>query len=457
MTRQPPGPKDALLGATLARRFRSEPLEFITEVSRTYGDVAYLRMGPLKAYFINHPQLIREVLVTRNKSFRRPRWMTAGLAKIDGNGLVLSEGDFWLRQRRLVQPAFQSKRFQGYADAMVRSTRAMLDRWTANEPFDIADEMTHLTLDIIGATLFGVELGDRAAQLGEAVRTISQTFVEEAGNPFQLPDWVPTARNRRKRAAIRTLDDLIRGVIRERRASGEDRGDLLSMLLLAVDHEGDGRGMTDEQARDEAMTMFNAGHDSTAAALAWTWYLIARHPEVESRLVAEIDRVLGDRPATYADVAQLAFTEMVVKESLRLYPPTWAMFPREAIEPMELGGYTIPRGGWIYTFQWVTHRDGRFFADPTRFDPDRFAPGRAEQIPQYAYFPFGGGPRGCIGNVFATMETILIVATVLQKFRIRLAPGQGEAEPEPLISIRPKGGLRVTLDRRTEPALAGRP
>ncbi|MGD9723242.1 MAG: cytochrome P450 [Pirellulales bacterium] len=456
MASYPPGPTGGFFGINLARRFRNDPLGFITEVGRTYGDLAYFRMGPVRAYFVNSPPLIREVLVTRNKSFRRPKWITGPLSKIDGNGLVLSDGDFWLRQRRLVQPAFNTRRFDGYAQVTVESTQRMLDRWRGGMQFDLADEMTHLTLDIIARTLFGVDLGPQAAELGEAVRVISQTFVRETANPIQVPDWLPTAGKRRKRWAIKTLDTMIRGVIRERRASRADRGDLLSMLLLAVDEEGDGRGMNDEQARDEAVTLFNAGHDTTAAALAWIWYLVARHPEVEQRLVEEVDAVLGGRAGTYSDVARLPYTEMVVKESLRINPPTWSLVPREAVQPVELGGYTIPGGSWVYTFPWMTQRDPRFFPEPEKFDPERFSPGRVESIPQYAYFPFGAGPRVCIGNTFATMEMILILASVLQKFRVRLAPGQGEAEPEPLIAIRPKGGLRVSLEARTKPAYAGR-
>jgi cytochrome P450 len=414
-------------------------------------------MGPLQAYFVNHPSLVREVLSTKHKSFRRPAWLSRPLVKVDGLGLVTSEGDLWQRQRRLVKPAFAVKRFEGYAQATVEHTGRMLDRWSGTGSLDVAHEMTQLTLDIIAKTLFGVELEGKAARLGEAVRVISETFVAEAGNPFQLPDWLPLPAKRRHKWAIRTLDELIRSVIRERRASREDRGDLLSMLLLAVDDEGDGRGMSDEQARDEAMTMFNAGHDSTAAGLAWIWYLVAKHPEVESRLIEEVDTVLGTRAATLADVPRLAYTDIVIKETLRLYPPTWTLFAREAIAEVEIGGYPIPKGAWLYTFPFVTQRDSRFFANPLVFDPDRFSPARIDEIPQFAYFPFGGGPRACIGSAFATMEMTLIVATVLQRYRLRLAAGQGEVELEPLISLRPKGGLRVAVARRNEPALAAKP
>jgi cytochrome P450 len=454
MRHDPPGPKNPLFGLTLASRFRARPLDFITELGRTYGDLAYFRAGPIRFYVVNSPQLIREVLVTKHKSFRRPKYVIGPLSKIDGNGLVLSEGDFWLRQRRLVQPAFATKRFDAYGRVTVEYTQRMLDRWSAGMALDVADAMTELTLHIIAKTLFGVELEGQAARLGEAVRIVSQAVFAESGYPVHLPDWLPMASKRRRRWAIRTLDELVWKIIHERRASGEDRGDLLSTLLLAVDEEGDGGGMTDLQARDEAMTLFNAGHDSTAAALTWIWYLVAAHPDVETRLTEEVDRVLGGRTAQYADVARLPYAEMVVKEAMRLYPPTWALLPREVVSGVELAGYAIPKRSWLYIFPYLTHRDGRFFENPEKFDPERFAPGRLDTIPQYAYIPFGGGPRVCIGNTFATMEMILIMGTVLQKFHLKLAPDQPEVEPEPLVSMRPKGGLRVALSRRSEPAYA---
>ncbi|REK19120.1 MAG: cytochrome P450 [Planctomycetota bacterium] len=454
MSARPRGPKDALLGLGLAREFRARPLQLATHLARTYGDLVYFRMGPLRAYLVNEPELIHEVLSTRHKHFRRPEFVAGPLRAIDGNGLVLSEGDYWRRQRRLVQPAFATGRFEAYAQVTVEYTRRMLDGWQSGQSIDAAEAMTRLTLEIIAKTLFGVEVEGQTERLGEAVRIVSETVVREAGYPWHLPDWLPLASKRRKRWAIRTLDDMAWRVLRQRRASGGDRGDLLSMLLLAVDNDGDGRGMTDQQARDEAITLFNAGHDSTAAALAWTWYLVARHPEIEARLIDEADAVLSGRAATYGDVARLPYAEMVVKESMRLYPPTWMLFPREVVSSVELGGYTIPPRAWIYIFPWVTHRDARFFPDPDAFDPERFAPTRIDEIPPFAYIPFGGGPRACIGAGFATMEMVLILATVLQRFRLRLAADQGVVEPEPLISIRPKGGLRVSLEHRRQPAVA---
>jgi cytochrome P450 len=328
---------------------------------------------------------------------------------------------------------------------VVEYTRRMLDRWQPGATVDAAAEMTHLSLAVIARTLFDVELTGRAAELGAAVAVLSETFVRELSQPFLLPDWLPLPGKRRKRRAMRTLDGLIWDIIRQRRASGADRGDLLGMLLTAVDEEGDGRGMTDRQARDEALTLFNAGHDSSAAAMAWVWHLLARHPEAEARAAREAADVLGDRPATLADLPRLPYTDMVVKETLRLYPPAVALVAREALADVELGGYVVPRRSWVYLSPYVTQRDPRFFEDPERFDPERFAPGRAERIAPYAYFPFGGGPHVCIGNTFAMMEVTLVTATVLQRYRPAAPPGQGPVEPELHVAIRPRGGLRLTV------------
>jgi cytochrome P450 len=451
----PPGPKDPLLGIRLLRRFRSDPLNFVEQIARQYGDLAYLRFGPVRTYFVFHPQLVREVLVTRHKHFVRPEVLIGPLRQIDGNGLVLSEGEVWKRQRRLLQPAFSARRFDAYGRVTVDYTKRMLAGWNGGHSLDIADAMTQLTLEINAKLLFGAELAGRTRELGEAVHAVAEMVFAETGYPVHLPDWLPIASKRRKRWAIRTLHELVSEIIRERRASGEDRGDLLSMLLLAVDEEADGNGMTDQQARDEAITLFNAGHDSTAAALAWIWYLVARHPAVETRLVEEIDGVLSGNDPSYADMARLPYTEMVIKEAMRLYPPTWTLLPREVIEPLELGGYPIPRGAWLYMFPWATQRDPRWFPSPETFAPERFRPDRESELPPYAYFPFGGGPRVCIGGALAMMQLVLILATVLKSFRLKLAPGQGQVEPEPLISIRPRGGLQVSVTRRSESALAG--
>ena len=301
--------------------------------------------------------------------------------------------------------------------------------------------------------MFDAEMTGRAAQLGDAVADLSDIFVREISAVVSLPDWLPLPSKRRKRRALRLLDTMIRDIIRERRASGEDRGDLLSLLLLATDDEGDGLGMSDEQARDEAITAFNAGHDTTATALAWVWSLLATHADVQDRVSGEVREVLGGRPATFEDVARLEYTQRVIKESMRLYPPTWTLFAREACEDLTIGDWSIPKGSWVMMFPYVTHRDPRFFENPERFDPERFSDERAEQIPQYAYIPFGAGPHACIGASFATMEMTLIVATLIEQFQIELSARQGAIEPEPHVAMRPKGGLEVRLNRRKKAAM----
>jgi cytochrome P450 len=457
MNRLPPGPKDWLLGFGNVNRLRKDPLGFLLDMGRTYGDISRFRvpLPPFYIYLVNNSDLIRDVLVTRAKSFRKIAKATRVLRRIAGDGLLISEGELWLRQRRLVQPAFHASRLSRYAEVVVAHTRRMLDGWRSGALLNMPEEMRLLTLAIIAKALFDVELTGRAAQLSEVSRILTETTFREVVSLFTLPDWLPLPSKRRKRWALQMLEQLIGEIIRGRRASGEDKGDLLSMLLLAVDEEGDGRGMTDQQARDEAKSLFLAGHDTAAAALTWVWYAIARHPEVEARLRREVESVLGERPASIEDLPRLQYTGMVVKESLRLYPPIWDLTTREAVTSVELGGYELPKGSWIALAPYVTQRDPRFFPNPDQFDPERFAAGRVEQIPPYAYFPFGAGPHVCIGNTFAMMEMTLVVATILQQFRVALGPGQGEVVAAPDIMIRPKGGLRMTVSKRTALAMVG--
>jgi len=446
MPNNPPGPKDSWFGLGLARRFRREPLTFLPELARDFGDLVGFRMGPFRTYFAFHPDLVHEVLAGQAKCFRRWTWQTSVLRQWDGNGLVLSEGDFWRRQRRLVQPAFQPRRFAAYGAAMVAATQRLLDRWEeqAGKPVEIVQTMTGLTLEIIAKVLFDVDVSQDVRSLGEAVAILSDTAMHEMASPLRLPDFLPLPRKWRKRWAMRYLDQTIRRIIAQRRASGEDKGDLLSMLLLAADEEGDGKSMTDEQARDEAMVLFLAGHDTTAAALAWVGYLLARHPEVQQRLADEVRTVLAGREPSAADVAQLPYTEAVIKETLRLYPPAWIWFAREAMQDVELGGYTIPRDGIVYVTPWVTQRDPRWFPQPERFDPERFQAGRTDPLPPCAYFPFGAGPRLCVGNAFAMTEMVLVIACLSQRFHLSLAPNQGEPELSPLLALRPRGGVWLT-------------
>jgi cytochrome P450 len=426
-------------------------LGYYMHLAVTYGDSVYLRLGPYHNYLFFHPDQIREVLVTKARQFIKIPRARKIVARLDGDGLVFSEGDFWLRQRRLVQPAFHARRLEEYGRPMVDQTRALIQRWKVafgEQPvvtINFEQAVTELTLAIVVATLFGSEPAAEPAALGAAVATLSEIFMGETQSPALLPDWFPLPFKGRKRRAIRFLNDTVDRIIRARRASGGDHNDLLSMLLLAVDEEGDGRGMSDHQARHEAMTLFIAGHDTTAAGLTWIGYTLSTQPQVAERAAAEVDAALGGRLATYQDIPRLSYLNQVIKETLRLYPPAIGVFARQAVEDVEIGGYWLKKGSLVQLLSYVTHRDPRWFPEPDRFDPERFESGRAESIPAFAYFPFGGGPRVCIGNQFAMAEMVLVTATLLQHLRFELAPEQGPVKLKPQLSLRPEGGLRLRL------------
>jgi cytochrome P450 len=452
----PPGPRDRVFGLTYLGRLRETPLAFVTELARDYGDFAFARLGWFRAYFVNRPALVREVLVTRARSFQKLRRQRDALRGIEGDGLVVAEGPSWRRHRPLVQPAFHARHFERYARLIVEHARRRRDGWPPGATLDLAEEMNQLALEIIARLTFGVDWSDRAARLRAAVEVFRERMQREISSLVRLPDWLPLPGKLRQRRAVRAVDELIWGLIRERRASGGAEEDMLS-LLLATPAPGAGAPLTDREARDEVATLLVAGHDTTAAALTWLWYALARNPGAERRVAAEVEAVLGGRAATYADLPRLRTTEAAVKESLRLHPPSAFLFTRQAVEDVELGGYRLRRGSWVVISPYVIHRDPRHFTDPETFDPDRFAPGRVEAIPPYAYLPFGGGPRVCIGSALATMEMVLVAATVLQRFRVELAAGQGEVEPQVVVVLRPRGGLRMRLTARESAGVAAEP
>lgn len=451
----PPGPPAGWLGLKFITRFRDEPLALLSELARDYGDVAFVRAAHLRLCFVQHPDLAHEVLVAQGKNFLKQAKILDVFRQVDGDSVFTTEGAVWLRRRRLVQKAFQPGLMAGYARQTGELTRQALDCWQDGATLDFVDAMTHLTLKIICRTMFGLDASREAPELGAAVRVLSEAFTREAGKPWRWPLWTPLPSVRRKRQAIATLHGLIEGVIRRRRAEPTEAGDLLSLLLRAVDDEGDGRGLDDLEVRNEAVTMFNAGHDTTAAALSWAGYLLATHPEVQEALAAEVREVLGDRPPELADLPRLTGIDRAVKETLRLYPPAWILAVREAQADTRLGDYAIPRGSWVYISPYALGRDPRWFDDPERFDPDRFAPERAGSIPRGAYLPFGAGPHLCVGQAFAGMEMGLVLASLVARFRLELASDQGPVEAEPVIALRPRGGLRLRLVARTPiPAVA---
>jgi cytochrome P450 len=440
----PPGPKGALPGLPFLS-FARDPLGFLTGVAREHGDVVYFGGVSDDFYLLNHPDHIKDVLVTHNASFMKGRGLQRA-KRLLGEGLLTSEPPLHRRQRRLAQPAFHKQRINAYASLMVDYTlRLERERWEAGRTLDVAREMMHLALTIVGKTLFGAETEAEAEEVREALSDSIASFTRIMMPFAELLGRLPFPSNRRFEQSRARLDRVIYRIIEERRAGGEDRGDLLSMLLRAQDEEDGGR-MTDEQLRDEAMTIFLAGHETTANALAWTWYLLSQHPEAEARLHGELEEVLGGRPPAAEDLPRLRYVEMVFAESMRLYPPAWIL-GRRALEDYEVGGYLIPRGALVILSPYVMHRDPRFFPEPERFDPGRWTPEAKAARPQFSYFPFGGGPRRCIGEGFAWMEGVLVIATLAQRWRLRLAPGQRVA-PQTGVTLRPRRGILMTPERR---------
>ncbi len=422
-------------GANL-RAMQRDPIAFLSRLAREYGDVVHFTFGPQHLYFFNHPEAVREILVVKQRAFHKGRALQRTKI-ILGEGLLTSEGEHHKRQRRLAQPAFHRDRVTRYAQVMVDRARRTRDRWRDGDVIDIHHEMMRLTLSIVAKTLFDAEVDSEADEIGGALTDLMHMFPLLL-NPFaEILRRLPLPQTRRFKRSIARLDRTIYAIIEERRASGEDRGDLLSMLLLAQDDEGDGGGMTDQQLRDETMTLFLAGHETTANALAWTWYLLAQHPEVEQELRREVE----SEPLDYS---RLKYTEMVFAESLRLYPPAYVM-GRLAVDDVTIGDTLVPRGAIAIVSQAVTHHDARWWPDPERFDPLRFAPEASASRPKFAYFPFGGGPRVCIGEGFAWMEGALLLATIAKKWRMELV--SRDVERHPLITLRPKGGIQVRLRR----------
>ena len=440
-TAVPPGPRLSPIGALLYRPGR-DPLEFFTNLSRTYGDVVAYRMGGEQMFLVNNAQYIRDILVTHNRSFMKGRGLQR-TKRLLGEGLLTSEDPTHLRQRRLMQPAFHRDRVAGYGDTMVRAADRMRRGWSDGATLDVAQAMNRLTLSVVGQTLFDADVESQAPEVGAALTDVLESFWTMMMPFADLLERLPVGPLRKARTARARLDAIIYGMIAERRRSGRDHGDLLSMLLNAQDEEGGG-GMTDQQVRDEAMTIFLAGHETTANALTWTWYLLSGAPEVEARLHEEVDRVLGGRLPTVGDIPSLPYVERVVTEAMRLYPPAW-IIGRRALVDYQLGDYLVPARSIVVVSPYITHRDARYFDEPERFNPDRWTPEFRAALPPFAYCPFGGGPRRCIGDAFARMELELVVATIAQRWSLRLVPGH-PVVPQPVVTLRTKHGVKMKLE-----------
>ena len=439
-----PGPP-ASHSATNFYRLMKDPLGIFSESARRYGDVVYLPALWRRVFFINHPDYIRDLLVTSAQKFEKSPAIKS-MKPVLGEGLLTSEGDFHLRQRRLVQPAFHRQRLAGYGRVMAQYAGDWRERWQNGQRADLHAELTGLTLAIVGKTLFDYDLTVDREKIAGSLDTFQGLF-RVMMLPFaSLLERLPLPAMRRYRGARERVDEIVYRIIRERRASGRDHGDLLSMLLAAQDTEGDGGSMTDVQLRDEVITLMLAGHETTANALTWTFYLLAQNPEAEARLHAEVDTVLRGRLPAVDDLPALPWTEMVLSEAMRLFPPAYAV-GRLSLEPHLFGSYEIPRHSVVLCSQWVIQRDARFFPEPERFDPGRWTPEARAARPKFAYFPFGGGNRVCIGEGFAWMEGILVLAALAQRWRMRLEPGY-RAEMRPVITLRPRHGMPMIFERR---------
>jgi cytochrome P450 len=442
--RSAPSPRAGLLGHLGA--IRRDPIGFFLEAHRRYGDVVGLRLFLARGFFLAHPEHVKHVLQDHHTQYDKQTVDFRMLRPVLGNGLLTSDGATWLRQRRLMQPAFHRRQILSLGAVMVAEAEATAQRWAeaarTQAPVDVAADMGRLALAVVTQALFGTQVDAQAERVGQAVTTLNEQFADQLGSLRMLLTLLTGRPSRSMRPPLRTLDDTVQRIIAARRAEpAQERSDLLALLLAARDEET-GAPMSDRELRDQVLTLFVAGHETTATALAWTWHLLATHPSVAAKLRAELASVLAGRAPTVEDLPQLVYTRMVIDETLRLYPPAWAT-SRNPVVDDEIGGFRIPAGSLVLLSPYVTHRHPEFWDRPEAFDPERFAPGRAATRHRFAYFPFGGGPHLCIGETFALTEATLVLATLAQRCRLASVPGH-VVEPAPMVTLRPRGGLPMT-------------
>ncbi len=438
----PPGPRGWPVLGSLPGFYR-DSLGFVRRLAERHGDVALARIAGVSFYMLSHPQDIKEVL-TNHRDFRKGD-IGPERRLLLGKGLATAEGDFWMRQRQISQPAFHRERIAAYGAIMAGICRRRIAHWPTGEVVDLHALLMRVALESVAKVLFNADVESDAAQVGRSMEWVMKFFGTQANFVYRLlPRSFTTPARARFRREVAELDRIIQTFISRRRAGGGDPGDLLSMLM-SVRYE-DGTQMSDQQVRDEVMTLFLAGHETTALALSWSFALLAEHPQVEARLVEEIETALGDKAPDVADVPRLPYVAQVLKESMRVYPPAWIL-ARQALRDVDIGGYRIPAKAFVSMSEWVVHHDARWFAEPERFLPERWTEEFESRLPKHAYFPFGAGPRGCIGRPLAMMEASLFLTTILQRFRFTLAPGY-RLVPEASLSLRPKRGVRGILDRR---------
>lgn len=444
---QPPKAPGSLPYVGNMLEFGRRPLAFIDKTA-ALGAVVELKMPGRRAFQLQRAEDVAHVLThTNDQDFAKFDIPIATIPLTLGEGLFTAKGEAWARQRRMMQPAFHRQRIEAYSTIMVERTAQMLATWKEGETRDLHEEMMKLTLEIVCDALFGADTSQRSETLGAALNVLVQDFVGRSTNPLQLPPPLPTRRNRQLKQALQTIESQLFAIVNERRAKGEleARTDLLSMLLLAQDDEQS--AMSDKQLRDEIVTLFIAGHETTALALAWAFYLLAQHPDVDDALVQEMQQVLGDRTPTLADVANLKAAERVLKESMRLYPPVWSFANRLVLCDCELSGYHIPKESVIFIHPWTLHRSSEYFSDPLGFHPERWTEEFSKTLPKYAYFPFGAGPRVCISIPFAMLEATLALAMISRQFQLRLVNDK-PVELLPSFTLRPKTGIWLKVEKR---------
>ena len=444
-----PGPKINILKLLFDRGGPEQYLQFLPQVALKYGGIARLKFVGQTVYLLDDADYIRYVLQTNNRNYKKSK-NDEPIKMVVGEGLFTSEGSFWRRQRRLAQPAFHRRRISNLASLMTTETESSIKSWEGvaqrrSAPLDLSREMAKLTLRVVSKALLGADVEGQVEKIYNASTFQNKYINDRLWGLFHLPHQLPTPKNLRFKRALKDLDEVVYGIIEARRRTGEQKDDLLSMLLEARD-EDTGEGMSQKQLRDEVMTLLLAGADTTANALTWTWHLLAEYPETERRLHEELDDVLGQRTPQFEDLQNLSYTRMVFEEALRLYPPGWIV-TRQPIQDDVIGGYPIPAGSTLLISPYVTHRNPRYWKDPETFAPERFEEKRSKERPEFAYFPFGGGPRKCIGNTFAMTEGQLILATIGQHYKLRHVPGR-PVQAEPVATLRPKHGLLMTLEER---------
>lgn len=447
MTQSPPGPRRFLNRRFAMRGLRERPLDFIMEMAACYGDLVHFRSWRNPIFFVNHPDLVREVLILRTRDFSRAETVRDALRIFDGESILVSEGDQWQQQRRLLQQGFRSERLRGYARLAMKQTQEMLLKWPVAGPIRADDEMAELCMRTLLHVLIGTQ---PQPELSEAIRVVLDARAVETGNAVSSVQRRSRVLRQERDQALAQVHEFLDDLIQKRKPESEDHGDLLSVLIRASQHElakGRDPRQVDHQIRDETISMINASLDATAAAMSWTLYLVAKHGNVQKRLQQEIKQTEAGHSERAFEHAELPFAEMVVHESLRLYPPNWVLITRRCLHGSTIGGYSIPRGSWLYIFPYVLHRDARWFVEPASFDPDRFAPETFGVRQRSAYIPLGLGPHVCIGKALSTILLTSILASILREYRLQLPSNPMDVEPDAGVVIRPKNGLQLLVTR----------